>query len=222
MGIVYQGYVPEGAPVQHIADALAWYQKKTGHDATVIVVREDAPEIYDTCPILVRSRKGMGHGMLITHLVGPDAINTPHRRELEDNWNAKLNEIPDLPISTKNLFLDSPRKYEAPNRMPGRPQRGGGICPHCHAKVSDFNLLGWWWGWEKGIYPPYWEELCDYVFQRDNYTCAECKKRFGRGQLVAHHIKHKEDGGDDSARNIATMCRSCHPDGKPIFSDSEE
>ena len=218
MTTLYLGYVPENEDVtRHIPEAIAHYRLKTGHDATVIVVREEAPEEYDLCPIVVRSRMAMSNGMLITHVIGPDAINTPARRQAEAKG-----EIHDLPVAKVNLFEDAPDRYEAPKRMPGRPQRSGGYCPHCHGKVADFNRLGWWWGWEKGIFPPYWNELRDYVFQRDDYTCQECHRRFSKGRLVAHHIKHKEQGGEDSARNLATMCIECHPDDKPILSDEEE
>jgi len=214
---LYLGYVPENEDVsQHIPEALAHYKKKTGHDATVIVVREEASGEYDLCPIVVRSRMAMANGMLITHTINPNDINSPARKELEARG-----EAPRLPVSTEDLFEDAPNRYEAPKRTPGRPQRSGGYCPHCHSKVADFNKLGWWYGWEHGIFPPYWEELRDYVFQRDDYTCQECHRRFSKGQLVAHHIKHKEDGGEDSARNLVTMCKSCHPDNKPIVDDAE-
>ena len=218
MSILYLGYIPEGPAAKHIEDAKACYKTKTGHDATVIVVKPNAPPEYDCSPIVVRSQKGMAFGMLLTHTIGPDDVNTPARRAIEEDPAIPIDEIPDLPVDkTVNLFVDSPKRYEAPRRTAGRTQASGGTCPHCLSKVKDFNLLGWWWGWDKGIYPPYWEELRDYVFQRDDYTCSVCNKRFGKGKLVAHHIHHKEDGGIDSARNLSTMCVDCHPDNKPIM-----
>lgn len=42
---------------------------------------------------------------------------------------------------------------------------------------------------------------------RDSFMCYSChsKKR-----LHVHHIKYRIDGGDDSYRNLITLCEECH------------
>lgn len=74
----------------------------------------------------------------------------------------------------------------------------------------DWESLGIWPFWADNRFPPYWEKLRRYVFRRDHYTCQICHRRFGAHDLDAHHILPWQNGGDDSARNLVTLCEPCH------------
>jgi len=56
------------------------------------------------------------------------------------------------------------------------------------------------------------------VIERDQYTCQECGcdvvlKQSQDGETAhVHHITPITEGGDDSASNLITLCRSCHQD----------
>lgn len=94
-------------------------------------------------------------------------------------------------------------------RRPLRRNDGPG-CPHCGQELVDFNELGWWHGWREGQPPPYWGELCDFVYRRDERRCVRCGATGPKAILVVHHIRLKERRGPDSARNLVTLCRDCH------------
>lgn len=49
-----------------------------------------------------------------------------------------------------------------------------------------------------------------YVFARDNYTCAICKKK--DGILETHHTIQRSDGGTDRPDNLITLHEQCHKD----------
>ncbi|MGH6690260.1 MAG: HNH endonuclease [Gammaproteobacteria bacterium] len=91
------------------------------------------------------------------------------------------------------------------SRKQGRPPRHG-RCPFCNSNVA-FEDLGYWWGWEHGIEPPYWQGLRAYVLARDGRRCVQCGKD---NALEVHHVQPKESGGKDGARNLRTLCRTCH------------
>lgn len=111
---------------------------------------------------------------------------------------------------------------DAPHQGDKKVRSAPPYCPVCNRVVVDFEALGYWPGWEFGITPPYWEALRLYVFRRDRYVCKICEAKYPVRELNAHHIKPKEEGGVDSAKNLATICGNCHLDGKPVFEDTEE
>lgn len=47
-----------------------------------------------------------------------------------------------------------------------------------------------------------------YVLSRDSYKCASSPKH--DGELHAHHIRFRSNGGTDSPDNLITLCMSCH------------
>lgn len=219
MNITYSGLVPNGDDAsKHISEAIAYYKKKFGIEPTLIVVRPNAPPEYDECPFLVRSRFGMAYGMLLTHLVSPGDLPTTNYQVSQP-----VRDEEDLPLVQEKVDIRAraPDRHNIPSKERGRPVQGSGKCPHCGETVKNFKKLGWWWGWERGIEPPYWEDLRRWVFSRDNHTCQKCHKMFSIGNLNAHHIEPKESGGTDSARNLLTLCNECHMDTKPIFADQE-
>lgn len=62
-----------------------------------------------------------------------------------------------------------------------------------------------------------WQELREFCFKRDNYTCQNCgdKNYKGRGKTIrieAHHIKNWSDYKDLrlDPDNIITLCYNCH------------
>jgi len=53
-----------------------------------------------------------------------------------------------------------------------------------------------------------WLNLQRQTFERDGFKCRHCKKR-GK-ELHAHHIIHRQDGGEDSIDNLVTLDKDCH------------
>ena len=186
--------------------AIDAYVKKTGFDPTVLLCRPEF-SISDH-PLIAESRNAAWGVFLVSHLVNPD--------EVENSSVQAIYRERDEPHdkSSKNKI-----DHSFPKGKVGRPERPTACCPHCHGQIVNYEDLGYWYGWALGITPPYWDELREYVFKRDKYTCYECDKKFPIAFLQAHHIESKEEGGEDSARNLQTLCQDCHLDGKPIFED---
>lgn len=57
---------------------------------------------------------------------------------------------------------------------------------------------------------PEWLKLRRECFYRDLYRCIRCDKRFKVEHLTAHHIRPRNEGGDDILENLTTLCDSCH------------
>ena len=49
-----------------------------------------------------------------------------------------------------------------------------------------------------------------HVFQRDNYTCQYCGKKFSRDQLTVDHLVPLAQRGIDELTNYVTACKSCN------------
>ncbi|WP_205427243.1 HNH endonuclease [Clostridium botulinum] len=45
------------------------------------------------------------------------------------------------------------------------------------------------------------------ILERDDYKCVECGSSHW---LNVHHIKERNQGGDDSDENLVTLCYECH------------
>lgn len=183
------------------------YKVETGKEATLALCRTDF-DVVGEAPILVRSRMGAAGAILVTHEV------------CVSDWQEASGANQRITKPAKAIAGGKIQVSDAPKRQAGRPAKGGGVCPHCQQRVSNFNDLGFWYGWAEGRTPPYWEELCHYVFQRDEFRCQRCMSRLPQERLTAHHIAPKESGGTDSARNLVTLCKDCHLDTKPIYPDS--
>ncbi len=200
---VYRGYLSES-----VDEVIDLYKQKTGHKPTVLITRTET-EIVGNHPNLIRSNKYGVFGLILaTHLLTQKEI-TAIKNDQPLSFHPMQQSLGEVDLETHNPIVKMP--------APGRPKKGGNKCPHCQQVIKDFNKLGWWWGWEKGIEPPYWEDLRLYVFQRDGFHCTKCDRLFGMSGLQCHHIVPKEDGGADSARNLTTLCKDCHMDSKPIM-----
>lgn len=59
-----------------------------------------------------------------------------------------------------------------------------------------------------------WRHWNDYrieIFQRDNFTCRNCGRRFEAKELVLDHIIPIACGGDEfDENNLQTLCAECH------------
>jgi 5-methylcytosine-specific restriction endonuclease McrA len=55
-----------------------------------------------------------------------------------------------------------------------------------------------------------WLNLQRQVFERDNFKCKHCKGKSKNYELHAHHVIHREHGGEDYIENIITLCKTCH------------
>ena len=53
----------------------------------------------------------------------------------------------------------------------------------------------------------HWEGIRERVLARDGRRCRDCGKA---GRLEVHHVRHLQDGGDNSMGNLRTLCRDCH------------
>jgi len=194
-----------GYDTHDVARAIDAYRNNKGQEPTLVIARPDFP-LENENEIVFRSRFGMGEGLLVTHMATVDEMAAREKTGIVVNF---------VPKGTGNGIY----KGKVPLRRPGRPVQDGGDCPHCGQHISDFNSIGHWHGWVLGKYPPYWDALREYVFARDKYTCATCRRRLPAPELRCHHIIAKEIGGSDSARNLITLCGPCHPDEHPIFED---
>ena len=52
--------------------------------------------------------------------------------------------------------------------------------------------------------------LAKKVFKRDRHTCQHCYIVLPWNMLAPHHIKSVGAGGDDSEKNLTTLCKTCH------------
>lgn len=212
MNPIFKGYASHS-----LEESAAAYKAKTGEDPTVMIVR---PGVYlkDDHPAKIVSSFGGAGLILVTHLVDYDEFKNFEmlKEEVRKASRPHFNNKPTL--EEVDLAMRQPIVKKAP---PGRPKKGEGICPHCKNEIYDFNMLGWWWGWEHGIEPPYWEDLRLHVLRRDNFRCDRCKEQFGMSGLSTHHRMPKENGGPDSARNLTTRCHKCHKVNEPIFNNNQ-
>jgi 5-methylcytosine-specific restriction endonuclease McrA len=56
-----------------------------------------------------------------------------------------------------------------------------------------------------------WVELRQRVFERDDYVCKNCGKKFSADNLIADHIEPIAIGGNEfDLNNIQTLCRKCN------------
>lgn len=65
------------------------------------------------------------------------------------------------------------------------------------------------WGYQKGTNYGF-ENTKAMILNRDNYTCQYCKGRHKDSKLEVHHIIFRSQGGSDEARNLITLCHTCH------------
>lgn len=193
-------------------EAEAAYVKRTGESPTVIVCRHEYA-LTKEHP-LVRRCNNAGAGMLmVSHLIDPGEIHdgvhlstTARRLEVERSI---------AQAEYEKALVDAEDKI--PIHAPGRPSARNAFCPHCQGEIKNFEDLGFWYGWQLGIEPPYWATLRIYVFRRDKYTCQSCGRRLPPLELRCHHIEPKETGGTDSSRNMRTLCGKCHLDEHPVM-----
>jgi 5-methylcytosine-specific restriction endonuclease McrA len=52
-----------------------------------------------------------------------------------------------------------------------------------------------------------YDRLRQQVLERDNWRCQSCGRR---DQLEVHHKTFRSSMGDDSGRNLITLCHGCH------------
>jgi 5-methylcytosine-specific restriction endonuclease McrA len=67
-----------------------------------------------------------------------------------------------------------------------------------------------WWTYQKGEMYGY-QNLKQYILDRDNYSCQCCKKDSKKNiELHIHHILFRSNGGADTKNNLITLCKPCH------------
>ena len=49
--------------------------------------------------------------------------------------------------------------------------------------------------------------LTNSVLSRDGFKCRSCGFR---GNLTAHHMRFRSQGGEDTMDNLVTLCSACH------------
>lgn len=49
-----------------------------------------------------------------------------------------------------------------------------------------------------------------FVLDRDSHTCQYCKGKSKDHRLEVHHIIFRSNGGSDEAKNLITLCKTCH------------
>jgi 5-methylcytosine-specific restriction endonuclease McrA len=50
----------------------------------------------------------------------------------------------------------------------------------------------------------------DRIFERDDFRCVYCGKRFGADELSVDHVEPRVRGGDQSSGNLVTACKGCN------------
>jgi 5-methylcytosine-specific restriction endonuclease McrA len=55
--------------------------------------------------------------------------------------------------------------------------------------------------------PALYEQLRDEVLRRDGWRCQSCGTK---SSLEVHHQEFRSRSGDDSERNLITLCSACH------------
>ena len=55
--------------------------------------------------------------------------------------------------------------------------------------------------------PEEYAALCKAVLMRDKYRCRSCGMRSG---LCCHHIVFRSQQGEDTTKNLCTLCLACH------------
>ncbi len=55
-----------------------------------------------------------------------------------------------------------------------------------------------------------WNNLREYIMERDNFTCQDCGKFGMLKGMAVHHIKPLYQGGDNNPDNLITLCNRCH------------
>ena len=79
---------------------------------------------------------------------------------------------------------------------------GVGQRPNVRSRTQNTKYLN-----SRGGSGGVWQRIRLEVFDRDNYTCQEC--RFvGRAQDL--RCAHIIDGGEATSSNLRTLCRPCH------------
>lgn len=78
--------------------------------------------------------------------------------------------------------------------------------PHA---LKNPKVLSSKWLYQKGINYGFANTRA-YVLNRDNYTCQYCKGKTKDRKLEVHHIIFKRNGGSDEAKNLITLCKTCH------------
>lgn len=56
----------------------------------------------------------------------------------------------------------------------------------------------------------FWQNLREFVLERDNYTCQDCGKFLMDIGLAVHHIKPLYKGGNNNETNLISLCHKCH------------
>ena len=56
-----------------------------------------------------------------------------------------------------------------------------------------------------------WDKLRKVILIRDGYLCQHCLRK-GRPTVATQvdHVKPKAAGGDDTERNLQSLCAACH------------
>lgn len=191
-------------------EATSAYVKKTGFVPTILLIRPNFIPSKDS-PLFARSRHASWGLISVSHLITPaDVANDENPDAVIGSGGFDIDKAANLPHAD----------YSFPDAKIGRPEKKTkAVCPHCHGFIMSFETLGYWYGWNFGVVPPYWDELRMYVFRRDDFRCQKCKKKYPPALLNAHHINPKETGGEDGSRNLQTLCQYCHDDLKPMFED---
>ena len=75
-------------------------------------------------------------------------------------------------------------------------------------RIADKCVLTWQWYATQA-----WQQLREFVFVRDKFRCAECKKVIAdKGMLVCRHkLPHQDDAALFwEVDNLITVCADCH------------
>lgn len=62
-----------------------------------------------------------------------------------------------------------------------------------------------------------WIPLRQYVYERDNGSCAYCKEQFELYDMHCHHTLELSEGGTNHPTNLKMLCIPCHVERHPFM-----
>jgi len=90
------------------------------------------------------------------------------------------------------------------NPLPVNAHKGRTFCSkECQLEARNRTK-----GWNQT--KRHWENLREFVLERDDFTCQDCGKFLMNVGLEAHHIKPLFQGGSNDEKNLITLCHKCH------------
>ena len=67
-----------------------------------------------------------------------------------------------------------------------------------------------------------WQELRQYVYERDGGLCQYCDQPTRLDECHIHHVLELNEGGTNHPSNLKTLCNPCHKKRHPFMRSAHE